>query len=163
MHAMSLRIVSLTALFCLLPISELRGAIPFGMAKELPLPFLIPFCIFLNALVGPLVYVFLSTIHRLLERFSWYMKVFEKIVAGARKKVHAKVEKYGYLGIALFVAIPLPVTGAYTGTLGAWILGLEPKKTYVAVLLGVCISATIVTVVSYLGIEALSLFVKKVH
>lgn len=160
---MSLQTVGLTALFCLLPIFELRGAIPFGMTQDLPLIFLIPFCVVLNALVGPLVFLFLSTVHKLFSRFSRYRALFDKIVARARRKVHAKVEKYGYLGLALFVAIPLPITGAYTGALGAWVLGLDPKKTYLAVLLGVVIAATVVTLVTFLGIEALSLFVKQVH
>jgi len=160
---MSLQTVGVTALFCLLPISELRGAIPYGMAKGIPLPFLVPFCILLNALVGPLVFLFLSSIHKLLCRITGYRNMFEKLVARARRKVHAKVEKYGYFGLALFVAIPLPVTGAYTGALGAWVLGLDPKKTYLAVLLGVSIAAAVVTLVSYLGIEALSLFIKQVE
>jgi uncharacterized membrane protein len=160
---MSFQTVGLTALFCLLPIFELRGAIPYGMTQELPLLFLLPFCIILNALVGPIVFLFLSSIHKLFYRFPRYQRLFEKVVERARLKVHAKVEKYGYLGLALFVAIPLPITGAYTGALGAWVLGLDPKKTYLAVLLGVIISATVVTLVMLLGIEALSLFTKQVH
>ncbi len=74
----------------------------------------------------------------------------------------AKVDKYGYWGLALFVAIPLPITGAYTGTLGAWVLGMDPKKTFLAVALGALIAGIIVTVVVSLGIEAFSLFVKEV-
>ena len=97
------------------------------------------------------------------RRSARYQKLFERVVSRARKKVHAKVEKYGYLGLALFVAIPLPITGAYTGALGAWVLGLEPKKTFLAVLLGVIIAATVVTIVTFLGIETLSLFIKEVH
>ena len=133
------------------------------MSQDLPLLFLVPFCIILNALVGPLVYVFLSTVHKLFEHLSWYAKLFDSAVIRARSKVQTKVDKYGYLGLALFVAIPLPITGAYTGTLGAWVLGMDPKKTFLAVALGVIISGTVVTVVAYLGIEALSLFVKQVH
>ena len=162
MHAMSIQSVGITALFCILPISELRGAIPYGMTQDLPLVFLIPFCIALNTLVGPFVFLFLSTVHKLFSRFPPYNRLFEKIVARARQKVHAKVEKYGYLGVALFVAIPLPITGAYTGALGAWVLGLDPKKTFLAVFLGVVIAAAVVTLVAYLGIEALSVFVKQV-
>ena len=160
---MSAQSIGLTALFCLLPIFELRGAIPYGMTQELPLAFLMPFCIILNTLVGPLVYLFLSTAHKLFEHLGWYKKLFDAVVARARKKVQRKVEKYGYLGLALFVAIPLPITGAYTGTLGAWVLGMEPKKTFLAVFLGVLIASTVVTLVAYLGIGALSLFVKQVH
>ena len=160
---MPARAVGITALLCLLPIFELRGAIPYGMTQELPLLFLLPFCIVLNALVGPLVYVFLSTVHKMFAHLAWYRRLFDSAVVRARGKVQAKVDKYGYLGLALFVAIPLPITGAYTGTLGAWVLGMDPKKTFLAVGLGVIISATVVSIVSYLGIEALSLFVKQVH
>ena len=92
---------------------------------------------------------------------SWYRKLFERIIERSRKKIHNRVERFGYLGLMLFVAIPLPITGAYTGTLGAWVLGLEPKKTFLAVLGGVIISGIIVTLISYLGIEAFSLFIKK--
>ncbi len=159
---MSGQVIGFTTLFCLLPIFELRGAIPYGMANELPLLFLIPYCIFLNTLVGPLVYLFLSTAHRVLNRYAWYQRFFDFMVKRARAKVQAKVEKYGYLGLALFVAIPLPITGAYTGTLGAWVLGMDPKKTFLAVFLGVVIASTVVTIVSFLGIEALSFFIKQV-
>jgi uncharacterized membrane protein len=163
MQVMPARAVGITALFCLLPIFELRGAIPYGMAQDLPLLFLVPFCIILNALVGPLVYLFLSTAHKMFAHLSWYSKLFDSAVIRARSKVQAKVDKYGYLGLALFVAIPLPITGAYTGTLGAWVLGMDPKKTFLAVALGVIISGTVVTIVAFLGIEALSLFIKQVH
>ncbi len=159
---MSLQTIALTALFCLLPIFELRGAIPYGMTQELPLLFLIPFCIVLNALVGPIVFFFLSSVHKLFSRFPRYRALFDIVVNRARRKVHTKVEKYGYLGLALFVAIPLPITGAYTGALGAWVLGLDRKKTYLAILLGVVIAAIVVTIVMFLGIEALSLFVKQI-
>ena len=163
MQVMSVQAVGITALFCLLPISELRGAIPYGLTQELPLLFLIPFCIILNALVGPLVYLFLSTAHKLFVHQRWYQKMFDAVVERARHKVQSKVDRYGYLGLALFVAIPLPITGAYTGTLGAWVLGMEPRKTFLAVALGVVIAATVVSIVAFLGIEALSFFVKRVH
>jgi uncharacterized membrane protein len=70
------------------------------------------------------------------------------------------VEKYGYAGLALFVAIPLPITGAYTGTLGAWILGMNRRKTMLAVLGGVIIAGVIVATVFSLGIKALYFFLK---
>ncbi len=151
----------ITALLSLLPISELRGAIPYAIANGLSPVFTWFYCVILNAAVGPLVYIFLITFHRLLIKFSWYTKLFDRFVEKTRHKVEHKVKKYGYIGIALFVAIPLPVTGAYTGTLGAWILGLEPKKTFLSVLAGVIISGTIVLTITYYGIEAFSFFTKK--
>jgi len=150
----------ITAFLALLPISELRGAIPYGIANGLTPVFTWFYCVFLNAAVGPLVYIFLSTFHKFLVRFSWYQNLFERFVEKTRHKIEGKVKKYGYLGITIFVAIPLPVTGAYTGTLGSWILGLEPKKTFLSVLVGVMISGSIVLAITYFGIEALSFLTK---
>ncbi len=147
----------------MLPISELRGAIPFALAKGVPIIYAYLFAVTLNALVGPLVYVFLSTIHKFMIRFSWYSKLFDSFVEKNRHKVEDKVNKYGYAGITLFVAIPLPVTGAYTGTLIAWLMGLDAKKTFLSVLAGVIISGIIVTVISYYGIAAFSIFTKNIN
>ena len=74
-----------------------------------------------------------------------------------------KVEIFGFWGVAVFVGIPLPVTGAWTGTLGAWILGLSRRKTLLAILIGVAISGLIVSAVVLLGIEALDFLVKQVQ
>ena len=158
-----LETLSIAAVLALLPISELRGALPYSLAQDVPLYIAYPFCVALNALVGPIVYLFLSTLHRLLERAQWYRKLFDRIVERARGKVHKKVERYGYFGLALFVAIPLPITGAYTGTFAAWLFDVEFKRTMLAVLVGVIISGIIVTTVMVLGIEWLMpLFTRRV-
>jgi len=157
----SVQTLLITAVLSLLPISELRGAIPFSLAHGMPILASYFYCVFFNALVGPLLYLFLSTLHSLFYKFGWYKSLFDKIINRAREKLRLKVDKYGWLGIMIFIAIPLPVTGAYTGTLGAWILGMDMKKTFLAVLLGVAIAGIIVTVISVLGIEALSFFIKK--
>lgn len=158
----AVRDLVLTIILALAPISELRGAIPFGIASGLPLWAAYPLCVGLNALVAPLVFLFLNTFHKLFYKWSFYRNLFDKIVTRARTKIHAQVEKYGYLGIMLFVAIPLPITGAYTGTLGAWILGLSKRKTYLAVMGGVVISGIIVSLVVTMGMQAFSFFVKQV-
>ncbi|HUX12722.1 MAG TPA: small multi-drug export protein [Spirochaetia bacterium] len=157
---MTLHIFIWSGLLALLPISELRGAIPYALANGIPVVVSFLYCTALNALVAPIVYLFLSTIHRLLYRIAGYRRLFDRIIERARSKMQEKVERYGYVGVMLFVAIPLPVTGAYTGTLGAWILGLDRRKTFLAVAAGVCIAGVIVTTVSVLGIKALSIFVK---
>ena len=159
---MDLKGLVITSLLTLLPISELRGAIPYALARSFPVFFVFPYCVLLNALVGPLAYLFLSTLHKIFYRWNWYKKLFDSLVIRARKKVQSKVDTYGYLGIMLFVAIPLPITGAWTGTLGAWILGLSKRKTCLAVLGGVFIAGIIVTLVAYFGLEAFSFFIKKV-
>ncbi|MDR2136021.1 MAG: small multi-drug export protein [Treponema sp.] len=153
----------LTAFLAFLPISELRGAIPFAIASGIPWYIALPYAVILNALVAPVCWVFLSTLHKLLFRISWYANFFNRFVERARGKLQRGVEKWGWLGIAVFVAIPLPVTGAWTGTLGAWVLGLRKGRTLLAVMLGVVCAGIIVTAVVSLGIRALEVFTKQVR
>jgi uncharacterized membrane protein len=156
-----------TGLLSFLPISELRGGIPFALAQGLPWYLAYPFAAVVNALVAPFCWLFLSTLHRfflhLAEEpwFSWYKRFFDRFIERAREKLHGGVEKWGWLGVAAFVAIPFPLTGAWTGTLGAWVLGLSRRKTLAAVVLGVFTAGAIVTAVMLLGIETLHFFVKK--
>ncbi len=145
-----------------LPISELRGAIPFAVARGTPLLEATAIAVACNVLVGPVAFVFLETFHRLLYRWAFYARVFDRFVAKARAKVKEKVEKYGYLGLMLFVAVPLPVTGAWTGALGAWILGMGRRKAMRAVAAGVLVSGMIVSLIVGFGVEALSFLLKRV-
>ena len=151
-----------TVFLSFLPISELRGAIPFAIANEVPWLIAFFLAVICNSLVAPVCWVFLSTLHRLFLKMSWYSSFFDRFVERARIKLHGKVERWGWFGIAVFVAIPLPVTGAWTGTLGAWVLGISKRKTMVAVILGVITAGIIVTAVVLLGIKALDLFIKRV-
>ena len=146
--------------FSFLPISELRGAIPFAIANNVPWYAAYAMAVFFNAAVAPVCWLFLSTLNKLFLKITWYKSFFERFIGRARNKLHGKVEKWGWLGVAVFVAIPLPLTGAWTGTLGAWVLGLSKRKTMAAVVICVLVSGAIVTTVVLLGIQALSLFVK---
>lgn len=150
------------ALLSLTPISELRGAIPYAVANGLPLIPAALWCVAWNALAGPVAFLFLGTFHRLFYRWKPYASLFDRFVERSRAKVHAGVEKYGYWGITLFVGIPLPLTGAWTGALGAWILGMDLKKSILAVAAGVLMAGVIVTLVVGLGVGALSFLIKTV-
>lgn len=153
--------ITWAVLLSLAPISELRGAIPWALARGMGIVPAFLLCVSVNALVGPLAWVFLATLHGLLNRWRAYAVVFERVVERARRKVHAAVERWGYWGLAVFVAIPLPLTGAWTGTLGAWVLGMRARKALPAVAAGVLVAGIVVTLVAALGIEALSFFLKK--
>jgi uncharacterized membrane protein len=133
------------------------------MANGMPWYWAYLYCAALNALVAPACWIFLSTLHKLFLKMAWYEKFFSRFVERAREKLHGEVEKWGWLGIAVFVAIPLPMTGAWTGTLGAWVLGLSKRRTMVAVILGVACAGAIVTAVVILGVQAFSFFVKQVR
>jgi len=150
------------AILSLTPIFELRGGIPYAVAKGMPLLGAALWCAAWNAMASPIAYIFLQTVHKLLYRWKAYASFFDRFVERARDKVKPSVDRYGFLGLALFVGIPLPFTGAWTGVLGAWMLGMEKKKAMLAILIGVLMAAVIVSIVVGFGIGALSLFVKKV-
>lgn len=151
-----------TALLSLAPISELRGGIPVAVAAGMPIVAAALWCALCNALAIPIAYVFLGTLHKLLYRWKTYADFFDRFVERSRSKVKDKVDKYGYVGLSLFVGIPLPVTGAWTGVLGAWILGMNRKKASLAIAAGILMAALVVSLVVGLGIGALSFFVKKI-
>ncbi|MDC7246437.1 MAG: small multi-drug export protein [Sphaerochaetaceae bacterium] len=156
-----------TVLFTLLlgitPISELRGAIPYAFFNGIPLVTSALLGCLSNLLVYPLVSFFLNIFHSFFyARIGFYRRFFDHTIARIRHKVESKVTLYGMVGVTLFVAIPFPVTGAYSGTLGSWVLGLDKRKSFLAVSIGVLISTIIVTVVLFLGNGAYSIWIKQV-
>lgn len=152
-----------TILLSLLPISELRGAIPYAYFNGLSLPSAFAVGVLANMLVAPIGMVFLTTLHKWFYHIGLYKRFFDRTVAKARVKIEEKVNKYGYLGLMLFVAIPLPITGAWTGILGAWILGLDKKKSCVYVALGVLIAGIVVSAVLLSGVGISSIFIKNIQ
>jgi uncharacterized membrane protein len=162
-------ILLITAVLSFMPISELRGGIPFAIANKIPWFYALLYSTAFNALVAPFCWLFLATVHKLLygrtpeKGIDWYKKLFDRFVERTRKKLSYGMEKWGWIGIAIFVAVPLPLTGAWTGTLGAWVLGISKRRAMAAVILGVIAAGGIVTIVVILGIETLNLFIKKVQ
>ncbi|MBN2653400.1 MAG: small multi-drug export protein [Spirochaetales bacterium] len=153
-----------TAMLSMLPIAELRGGIPYAILRgDIPYYIAYFYCVFFNFLVAPFGYLFLKHFnHFVCKHVGFYRRFFEKVSTKAELKIRPKVEKYGFWGVMIFVAIPLPITGAYTGTLGAWLLGVSWKKTCLAVLCGVIISGIIVTSIVVSGSEAFSFLIKDV-
>jgi uncharacterized membrane protein len=153
--------ILISLLLCLLPIAELRGGLPYALAGGIPpLPAYL-MCVAANALAGPLVFLFLSSLHRLLDRSPAYHRLFERLVERSRRKIHGPVERFGYWGLMIFVAIPFPLTGAYTGALGAWVLGMSRRKAVAFIALGVALAGVVVSLVYLLGVRALDFFIKK--
>lgn len=154
----------MTLLFSILPISELRGAIPYAVSQGYSIPVAAAIAIVANAFVPLIAYLFLESLHKLFYKIPVYRRFFDRFVEKSRAKVHAKVEKYGYWGLMIFVAIPLPVTGAWTGALGAWVLGLSYKKSFLAIAGGVIIAGIIVSIlVALWGAGTQTIFFKLMH
>ncbi|MBQ8681955.1 MAG: small multi-drug export protein [Bacilli bacterium] len=132
----------------LMPISELRGGLLAASLLDVEYVRAAIICVVGNVLPIPIVLLFLKMV---LDIFSKW-KVTKKIVDWLQKKVDNKreqIDKYGYLGLALFVGIPLPGTGAWTGALLAVMLGMNRKKSFIFILLGVLMAAIIMSILSY--------------
>jgi len=84
-----------------------------------------------------------------------YKNTFNRFLKNVHRKTHKKVEKYGFIGLTLFVMIPLPITGAYTGTVAAWLFGMKKTNAFLAVSLGVAVAGIIVTMAYLTGAEIL--------
>jgi len=131
-----------------LPIVELRAGIPMAILSGINPWTAFFLCVFVNILIIPFAFFFLDKIHVWLLSYNWYKKSINKTFERAKrrsKKVKNNMNTWGMLALALFVAIPLPGTGAWTGTIVAWLLKLNRKKSFWAITLGVIIAGIIVT------------------
>jgi len=128
----------------LAPISELRGAIPAGIAFGLNpwLVFMVAVCFNIFAFLP--IYIGLNFFYKYIKNKNFV----KKIITRARERGHKSMEKYGIWGLILFVAIPLPMTGVWTATLISWIFDIERWKSFILISIGVVISGLIVTLAS---------------
>jgi uncharacterized membrane protein len=134
-----------------LPIVELRGSIPIGIAVF----HMNPWWVFALSIVGnmlpiPFILLLLGPVSKFCMRFGWGRRFFGWLFDRARSK-SADVEKYETLGLTVFVAIPLPATGGWTGAMVAFLMGMKFNHSMVSILLGVAIAGVIMTVLSLLG------------
>ena len=134
----------------MLPVFELRGAIPFGFYQNMPIS-----RIFMLAVLGNLIpvipiYFLLQPIAAKLTNIPIFRRFFTWLFNHTKKKAEI-VQRYEALGLMLFVAIPLPVTGAWTGTIAAALFKVKFKYTMLAVTCGVLIAGCIVTTLCLLG------------
>lgn len=153
-------IISLIKIIILsmLPISEVRGALPFAFFNNISFYLAFPISVFFNFIVSFFIFFFLDTINKYLLKIPYYNKIFTKFANNAKEKIYKKFSKYEYLGLTLFVGIPLPITGIWTGVLGAWLLQLERKKVFISLFFGVLIAAIIVTLVLFFGLYSFKVF-----
>ena len=145
-----------TMLVSMIPVIELRAGLPFGVALGLPYYLAFPAAVAGNLLPAPFIIVYIRRVFELLRR---YFPRLNGLVDRLEKKAHLKgkrVQKYQYLGLWLFVAIPLPGTGAWTGSLAAAFLGMRLKKAMPAVMLGVLTAGCIMLALTHVGVNLFS-------
>lgn len=144
----------LTVIVAALPVSELRGAIPLGIAMNQPVAQTFILAVIGNLIpVIPLLYL-LEPVSSVLRRFRLWRGFFEWLFERTRKKA-ALVQKYEALGLMLFVAVPLPITGAWTGCVAASLFKIKLRYALPALVLGVLIAGCIVTCLTLAGKRAL--------
>jgi len=143
----------ITILIALSPLAELRGAIPVAMGifhfswlKAFILSFLgnilfiIPFLWFLEKFSSLLI-----------EKSKFWNRVLNWVFERTRLKIRGSYKKYSRWALVIFVAIPLPMTGAWTGCIAAYLLGFNKKEAFPLISLGVFIAGCLVTILTLLG------------
>ena len=141
----------LCVFFCsMIPIIELRGAIPMGAVFGLPWWLTYMLSVAGNMLPVPIILLFVKSVLTWMGKCK--IKFFNKIADFLFKRVEKrrdKIEKYSFWGVCFFVAVPLPVTGAWTGTLVAAMIDMKFWKALLSCLFGVMIAGVVMTLISY--------------
>ncbi|MCK4653801.1 MAG: small multi-drug export protein [Candidatus Cloacimonetes bacterium] len=132
-------------LISMIPIFELRGAIPLGiLAYELPIWKVFPIAVVGNMVPIFFILLFFDFVTKLFFKVPSLKKILESIFRRTRSK-SSVIEKYEEIGLMFFVAIPLPITGAWTGSLAAYLLGLSFWKSILFIFFGVLIAGVVVS------------------
>ena len=144
----------------MIPVIELRGGIPLGAALGLPWWESYLLAVAGNMVPVPIILLFVRNF------ISWMsaskVRFFNKIASFLERKAEknrGKIEKYAFWGICLFVAVPLPITGAWTGALVCATIGEKVWRALVSCFIGVCIAGVIMTLASYGVVAALNFLV----
>ena len=140
---------TLTVLVSMIPVVELRGGIPFGVARGLPVWAACIAAVIGNLIPVPFIIVYIRRI------FQWMrekMPRLNRMVDALERKAHLKgqkVSKYKYLGLAIFVAIPLPGTGAWTGSLAAAFLDMPLRRAIPSIVAGVVVAGLAISILTF--------------
>ena len=140
--------IIIIAVLSMLPVIELRGGLIAAALLNLDglLSFII--CYIFNLLPIPFILLLINWIFKKFKKSKSLGKIVTKMEEKVDKK-KGQIEKYGYWGLFLFVAIPLPGTGGWTGALIAAVLGMNKKKSFVTIVLGVLVAGIIMMILSY--------------
>lgn len=138
-----------TFIIAMLPVIELRGSIPVAVT----LFHMDPTDAFFISIIGnmipvPFILKLLKPAEKLIRSTGLFENTFDKVSTTAKRRTKKSVERYKFLGLTLFVSIPLPITGAWTASLAAYLLRMDPKKAFLSIFIGVIIAGVIVTLAS---------------
>jgi len=132
------------------PVLETRASIPYGLMVGLPIIDVLAISLIGNLLPAPFLLWGLSRLEKwALGDDGWWLKhvaasIYVRLLFKVRKRGEKYINRYGLLGLALFVAVPLPGSGVWTGSLLAHVLGLRPESSFVAIAVGAVIAALLI-------------------
>ena len=149
-------------LITLIPSLELRASIPYGIVMGVNWLIVFLVATLSNILLAGLVWFFIKYIMHFFLGIHFVKKLYDKFVIKSQKKLKPYLDKYGMLGLALFIGAPLPGSGVYTGGLGAFLLGYKFKDYLIASIIGVIIAGALVTIIVLSGNSALQIFTKSI-
>ncbi|MBQ2287260.1 MAG: small multi-drug export protein [Lachnospiraceae bacterium] len=132
----------------MMPILELRGGLIASALFKIPMVKAIIICVIGNLIPIPFILAFITPIFNWLKKTKWIKPKLERLEEKSLGKSET-IQKYEFIGLMLFVGIPLPGTGAWTGALIASLLNIKIKKAFPAVICGVCIATVIMCIISY--------------
>jgi uncharacterized membrane protein len=133
------------------PISELRGAIPLAVnVHHISWPIAFVVAIAGNLLPVPFLLLFLDPLSKLLSKVKLFERIINWVFERSRRRGKI-IERYETIGLALFVAVPFPITGAWTGAIIAFLLGISFWRAFISIAIGVLIAGAIVTTLTIIG------------
>ena len=140
----------------MLPITELRGSIPYGILI-LKIHWINVFLLSVlgNIIIGLIIIYIIGPIMKLLMKLNFFNNIIQYIFKRTKNK-GSIINSRRFYGLIVFVAIPFPLTGVWTGSLAAYLFDLSKSKTIIAIVLGVFLSGTIVTILSLFGFFVIS-------
>ena len=138
-----------TFLISFSPFGEARAGIPYGELVGLPILWVFVIGLTANLLVFPVFYKVIELANKNLWKNPLYKRAAIYLSSRARTKTKTIIKKYGVWGLMVFVMIPLPVTGAYIGTIASYIFGISYRKSLIAISSGITISSIMVTAFMY--------------
>ncbi len=131
-----------------IPVIELRGGIPMGVALGLSPLNAAVICYFGSLLPAPFILLALKPVFELLRKTNTFRHVVDRFATHSLEKNGDKVQRYGMWGLMIFVAIPLPGTGVWSGSIAAALLGIPFKRSFPAIAAGNALAAIAVTLIS---------------
>jgi uncharacterized membrane protein len=140
-------------LWSISPFGEAKGGIPYALLNGVNIYLAFIFCFLANVLVFPIMTFFLDVVNRYFFKWYHYKKVAIFIARRAKAGAGKNVKKYGFWGLMIFVLIPFPGTGVYSGTIAGYLFGMNRKKAFLANVIGIFISCIIVWATTLAAME----------